>query len=90
MNKELLIALTNLSIQKIYTHFNLTREQCTLSGGGAKFYKSNLNLVLQNRASLESFLFTKKVGWGMATPPSGGVGPVGSCENYMVILFRFL
>ena len=33
-------------------------------GGGAKFYESNLNLVVQNKASLEILLFTKKVGGG--------------------------
>ena len=54
-------------------------------GGGAKFYKSNLNLVLQNRAPLEMLLFTKKVGdHGPPAPPPPPVAWALKCKSIMV------
>ena len=39
-----------------------------IQGGRTKVYKSDLNLVLQNRASLETFFLNKNVR-GMASGP---------------------
>ena len=43
---------------------------------GTKFFKSNFNLLLQNRASLDIFFACQKVGGhGSSAPPPRGKGP---------------
>ena len=58
------------------TRFVSKTRAYVFQGGGARFYESNLNLLLQNRASLEIFFACQKSGGGgMAPPAPGGVCP---------------
>ena len=73
---EWMLSLSNMMLFSQGTSTKVQLKQGPFQGEGAKLYTSNLNLMLQNRASMDMFLLSKKVGGMFPPPPAPQVGPV--------------